>query len=111
MSVRQQNSSTKSRENVTRANKNFKLKLAMDSFMKFNEQSANCSQPSTHASSDCMTKSKSYELDNTIDEDSKFQINLVNLSPSEKQENPFAFDESDLLKMHKSISKGKNYTL
>lgn len=107
MSVRQQNSSTNSSEKVTRVNKNVKLRLAMDSFMKFNEQSAESSQPSTQSSSVCITKSKSYELENMISEECKFQINLVNLSPSDKGKNQYAFDESDLLKMHKSISKGE----
>jgi hypothetical protein len=94
-------------ETVTRAKKNIKLELAKDSFKRFDEECHQYSDTSTMACSFNTSKSKSYELENIVDEEKSFQINLVNLSPRTKDDNPYAFDVNDIQKLQKGIQKGK----
>lgn len=111
MSVKPSNLAASTQENSKRGAISEKIKFAMNSFKQYEETSEDYGDNSTKSGSVQTNKSKfprGIEVKPKEDDQSNFQINLINLSPTAKKPNEFSFDSSQLQKLKKGMSEGKN---
>lgn len=110
MSVSQSEKNTSQPANNGRSNKNSVLKLAMSSFRAFEEGCDTFDDNSTKATSISTNKSKcSYDYEDQRHQptQSKFQINLTNLSPNCKQQQQFSYGAKEVQKVKAKKQGGK----
>jgi len=91
------------------AKKNLKLKLAKASFMKYTNDENEIHENSTKASLSSGTQSKSsYDNEDkkNMPSSTKFEVNLVNMSPNTKEQE-FNFADSSIKKMKLESEKSK----